>query len=65
VTRTLHVAGMTCGHCVRAVTGAIQARDPGAKVDVDLVAGVVKAETSLGQDDLVAAIAAEGYTVSA
>ncbi|WP_241485531.1 heavy-metal-associated domain-containing protein, partial [Xanthomonas euvesicatoria] len=27
---------MTCGHCVRTVTQAIQAVDPHAQVDVDL-----------------------------
>eukprot|EP01030_Chromulinospumella_sphaerica_P024841 gene24841-24944_t len=27
---------MTCGHCVRAVTQAVQALDPAASVKVDL-----------------------------
>ena len=64
MTGSLHVSGMTCGHCVRAVTTAIQARDPAAKVEVDLAAGLVKAETSLSREDLATAITAEGYVVT-
>ena len=44
---TLKVSGMSCGHCVKAVTGAIQAKDPAAKIVVDLAAGTVDAETTL------------------
>jgi copper chaperone len=64
MTTELRVSGMTCGHCVRAVTTAIQARDPAAKVEVDLAAGLVKAETRLGREDLAAAIEGEGYAVT-
>ncbi len=35
------VNGMTCGGCVRAVTGAIRASAPGASVAVDLPAGKI------------------------
>jgi copper chaperone len=31
-----HVEGMSCAHCVNAVTTAIHALDPAAGVDVDL-----------------------------
>jgi copper chaperone len=61
---TLHVDGMTCGHCVRAVTQAIQALDPGARVQVDLAAKTVATETSLTRDAVAAAIAEEGYKVA-
>ena len=61
---TLHVEGMSCGHCVRAVTQAIQALDPAAKVEVDLAARTVKAETGLARDAVAAAIAEEGYKVA-
>ena len=38
---TLKVSGMTCGGCINAVTRAIQAQDPQAKVQADLVTQVV------------------------
>jgi copper chaperone len=59
----LKVAGMTCQHCVRAVTGAIQALDPQAQVAVDLAAGAVAVETTLPRDQVAAAVAAEGYQI--
>jgi copper chaperone len=64
-TITLNVEGMTCGHCVRAVTAAIQARDPAATVRVDLQAGTVRAETVLPREAVAAAVAEEGYRVAA
>ncbi|MCH7942309.1 MAG: heavy-metal-associated domain-containing protein [Proteobacteria bacterium] len=38
------VNGMTCEGCSRSVTKAIEAAIPGAKVEVDLVAGRVSVE---------------------
>ncbi len=61
----LKVAGMTCQHCVRAVTQAIQAADPRAAVQVDLAAGTVRAETSLAREKVAALVAEEGYQVAA
>ena len=63
MTITLQVQGMTCGHCVRAVTQAIQAKDPGAAVQVDLATGTVRAETGLAKEAIAAAMAEEGYKV--
>ena len=60
---TMQVQGMTCGHCVRAVTEAIAARDPAAKVAVDLAAGTVRAETTLPAAAVAAAIREEGYAI--
>ena len=57
------VDGMTCQHCVRAVTDAVAALPGVQAVQVDLDAGQVHVE---GQPDPAAvrqAIAAEGYTV--
>lgn len=65
MTVELKVAGMTCGHCVQAVTAAIQARDPAAKVEVSLAQGTVRAETTLPAAAIAAAIAEEGYGVAA
>ena len=42
--RIFKVRGMSCGHCVRAVTQALQARDPQARVQVDLGTGEVRVE---------------------
>jgi copper chaperone len=57
------VAGMTCGHCVRAVTQAIETLDPSAKVAVDLATGTVTADSAAPRERLAAAIQAEGYEV--
>jgi copper chaperone len=61
----LKVEGMTCQHCVRAVTQAIQGEDPRAQVQVDIAAGTVRAETSLPRDKVAALVAEEGYKVAA
>ncbi|MBW8850274.1 MAG: heavy-metal-associated domain-containing protein [Xanthomonadales bacterium] len=59
------VEGMTCGHCVRAITRAVQALDPAARVAVDLETKSVVVEADLPATRIAAAIAAEGYTVNA
>lgn len=41
MTQGFRVTGMTCDGCVRAVTNAIKAQAPGAKVSVDLSSGTV------------------------
>lgn len=59
----LRVAGMTCEHCVRAVTQAVRALPGVEDVSVDLEHGRV---TVTGQPDekaVRAAIAEEGYEV--
>ena len=38
-TQTFQVQGMTCGHCERAVTQAIQQVDPAATVQIDRASG--------------------------
>ncbi len=65
MTMTLNVSGMTCQHCVRAVTAAIVAADPKAAVAVDLAAGQVKVATALPRDQVAALVQAEGYAVAA
>jgi copper chaperone len=61
----LKVDGMTCGHCVRAVTQAIERADSGAKVSVDLPSGTVRAETALDAAAIARLVLAEGYRVLA
>ena len=65
MTVELKVSGMTCGHCAKAVTAAIQAKDPAAKVEVMLAEGLVRAETTLPRAEVAAVIAEEGYQVAA
>jgi copper chaperone len=57
------VEGMSCQHCVAAVTRAIQEQDTGAQVTVDLAAGKVAVESGASVDTLKAAIDDAGYTV--
>jgi copper chaperone len=40
-TATYQVSGMTCGHCVQAVTREVSALDGVDTVDVDLASGAV------------------------
>lgn len=64
-TQRFDVQGMTCGHCERAVTQAVQAADPGATVTIDRASGRVDvANASAPRATLAAAIAEEGYTVA-
>jgi copper chaperone len=63
MTIELKVAGMTCGHCVRAVTEAVQRGDPAARVTVDLPSGTLRAETALDAASVARLVAAEGYEV--
>ncbi|WP_371364731.1 heavy-metal-associated domain-containing protein [Pseudomonas sp. QL9] len=56
-----NVKGMSCGHCVRAVTQAIQARDAAAQVQVDLADGEVRVDSRLPDEALLEAIREEGY----
>ncbi|MCA3359883.1 MAG: heavy-metal-associated domain-containing protein [Roseomonas sp.] len=60
---TLQVEGMSCGHCIRAVTNAITALDQAAKVEVDLAAKRVVAQTSLPRAEVVRAVEEEGFAV--
>jgi copper chaperone CopZ len=66
VTQTYTVTGMTCGHCVQAVTGELS-RLPGVhEVRVDLGSGAVTV-TSDGQvplDEVRAAVDEAGYALA-
>ena len=57
------VEGMTCGHCVRAVTQAVQNQDPAADVKVDLAAKQVSVQSRLSPEAIADLIREEGYTV--
>lgn len=57
------VAGMSCGHCVRAVEEAVQGVDAQAQVKVELAQGQVQVESTQPREALAAAITEAGYTV--
>ncbi|WP_449437849.1 heavy-metal-associated domain-containing protein [Pseudomonas migulae] len=61
--QVFNVQGMSCGHCVKAITQALQARDPAASVRIDLAAKEVGVESALTADEVIAAISEEGYEV--
>ena len=58
------VQGMTCDHCVRAVTDAVRALDANARIDIDLTAGRVEVESDAERARIAQAIRSEGYTVA-
>jgi len=59
----LDVQKMTCNHCVRAVTNAVQSLDPQAKVEVNLADGMVRVAGGVDAEAAAKAIRDEGYTV--
>lgn len=61
--QVFNVQGMSCGHCVKAITQAVQALDPAASVRVDLAAKEVGVESALSADQVIEAIREEGYEV--
>jgi copper chaperone len=61
--QVFNVQGMSCGHCVKAITNAVQAKDPAASVRVDLAAKEVGVESALSAEQVIEVISEEGYTV--
>ncbi|MGF6479863.1 heavy-metal-associated domain-containing protein [Paraburkholderia sp. JPY419] len=64
MTIELHVEGMSCQHCVAAVTNAIREHDAAAQVQVDLTSGRVLVESTQAIEALKAAIDQAGYTAT-
>ncbi|RBJ71718.1 copper resistance protein CopZ [Pseudomonas sp. MWU12-2534b] len=61
--QVFNVQSMSCGHCVKAITHAVQAKDPAASVRVDLAAKEVGVESSLSAEQVIEVISEEGYPV--
>ena len=57
------VAKMNCGGCAKAVTRTVHGADPGARVEVDLKAGIVSVAGTAGvpAERYVQAIRVSGY----
>lgn len=63
ITHLFQVEGMSCQHCVRGITQALQALDPQAQVQVNLASACVTVESARPRAELAEAIAQEGYSV--
>jgi copper chaperone len=61
MTQAFRVTGMTCEGCVRAVTNAIRAQAPGAKVSVDLSSGTVTIAGAIDAKTIAGAIEGAGF----
>lgn len=59
----LKVEGMSCGHCVSAVTKSVLDIDSGAKVTVDLGQQKVSVDSSAPLEEIKAAVVEAGYPV--
>jgi copper chaperone len=57
------VSGMSCGHCERAITQAVQQIDPQAQVQIDRSRQEVRVHSQQARDLLAQAITDEGYSV--
>jgi len=60
----LKVSGMTCGGCINAVTRAVQAQDPTAKVQADLASQTVSLQTNLTAEQACRLITDAGFPVT-
>jgi copper chaperone len=65
-TATYTVTGMTCGHCVAAVTQELSALPGVSAVDVELESGqvTVASDAPLADDDVRAAVDEAGYVLA-
>jgi copper chaperone len=63
--QSFQVQGMSCNHCVGAVTQAVKALDPQAEVNIDLASGKVDVQSGQDRGAIVQAIEEEGYKVAA
>ena len=63
---SFNVVGMTCGHCVAAVTSEVSKIDGVTKVEVDLASGAVTVESDRPVDPnaFAAAIDEAGYALA-
>lgn len=59
------VQGMSCQHCVAAVTRAVQLLDKAAEVEVDLAAGRVRVNSAAAEAELLRVLAEAGYPATA
>ncbi len=58
------VSGMTCGGCIKAVTGAIQSADPNAQIKVDLPTQSIELQTVLSTSEAQLLIEDAGFPIA-
>ena len=57
----LTIVNMTCGHCVKTVTQAVRAIDPGARVEANVDTKRVRIESTHPGSELTRALSEAGY----
>ena len=55
------IPNMSCGHCVRTITEAVQSLDPAARVTADVPQHQVQVESTAARAALVAKLTEAGY----
>lgn len=70
ISTKVHVSGMTCGHCVSAVSEELEALSGVEEIDIDLNAGGISTVTitstqELSPSEIGEAVAEAGYLVVA
>lgn len=55
------VKDMSCGGCANSITRAVTSVDPIAKLDIDIATKIVKVDSVLASERLIAVIEAAGY----
>ncbi len=61
MTMELTLPTMTCGHCVKTVTAALQRLDAQARIAADLATRQLRVDTSAARETVLKALADEGY----
>lgn len=56
-----HLPDMSCGHCVAAISEALKAADPAARIDVDRGSKIASVDSTLPRERLAAALTEAGY----
>lgn len=56
-----HLPDMSCGHCVAAISEALKAADPQARIEIDRDARTASVDSTLPRDTLAAALREAGY----
>ncbi|HEU5437160.1 MAG TPA: heavy-metal-associated domain-containing protein [Telluria sp.] len=61
---TLQIPAISCGHCARAITEAVQELDPAARVEVDIDRKRAAIDSSAATAAILARLDEEGYTAT-